>query len=283
MTALSADFSKMCEANRDGSFATQAERRIALNNIATILHRAGYKVKGARGLKPKHTDIVLGHISKLAPATQKNIMAHYRWALGKAGKCGMVPKSNADLGIPDRKDSSEDKAIVLDMDALERVTCPYAKMSLRLMAAFGLRREEAIKFKPALADQGDCIHLDGSWTKGGKAREVPVLSERQRALLEEAKVLAGRGSLIPPEMNYKKQRERLEYQSRQKAGMAGKHGLRHKYAQVRYKALTGWACPKAGGTSKLTPAQRLIDQQVRLQISQELGHERIEITQTYLG
>ena len=38
-----------------------------------------------------------------------------------------------------------------------------------------------------------------------------------------------------------------------------------------------------GGKTKLTKAEKLIDQQVRLQISQEMGHERAEITKTYLG
>ena len=64
-------------------------------------------------------------------------------------------------------------------------------MSLRLQAAFGLRREEAIKFLPGYADRGNRIALKASWTKGGRAREVPVLKAAQRRLLDEARGLVG--------------------------------------------------------------------------------------------
>jgi hypothetical protein len=47
-------------------------------------------------------------------------------------------------------------------------------MSLRLQAAFGLRREESIKFRPDYADRSDHIILKGSWTKGGRERAIPI-------------------------------------------------------------------------------------------------------------
>ena len=57
------------------------------------------------------------------------------------------------------------------------------------------------------------------------------------------------------------------------------HGLRHAYTQQRYEELTGWKSPAVGGpTAKvLTQEQKVIDQQVRLTISRELGHERIQV------
>lgn len=63
------------------------------------------------------------------------------------------------------------------------------------------------------------------------------------------------------------------------------HGLRHRYAQMRYEVLTGWKAPAAGGLStvQLDSFQRLLDQQIRQQISRELGHERATVTAIYLG
>jgi len=63
------------------------------------------------------------------------------------------------------------------------------------------------------------------------------------------------------------------------------HGLRHAYAQQRYRELTGWLAPAAGGptVNALTPEQKAIDRQARLTISRELGHEREQITSVYLG
>ena len=63
------------------------------------------------------------------------------------------------------------------------------------------------------------------------------------------------------------------------------HGLRHGYAQARYLELTGWKAPHAGGPRRdeLTPGQREADLAARLIISQEMGHNREDVTAVYLG
>ncbi len=63
------------------------------------------------------------------------------------------------------------------------------------------------------------------------------------------------------------------------------HGLRHAYAQKRYFELTGWECPANGGPKKSQMAENLryIDTLARQEISQELGHTRLPITDVYLG
>jgi integrase len=155
---------------------------------------------------------------------------------------------------------------------------------LRLQEAFGLRREESIKLRPSLADRGDVLHLNASWTKGGKERDVPIQTETQRDLLNEVRQLAGAGSLIPVAMSYRDQLNRFKSQTAH-AGIDRVHGLRHGYAQTRYEQLTGWRAPAAGGPSskQLTPEQKAVDRQARLTISRELGHEREQITAVYLG
>jgi hypothetical protein len=61
------------------------------------------------------------------------------------------------------------------------------------------------------------------------------------------------------------------------------HGLRHAYAQKRYKEFTGWDAPINGGptSKKLTHAQKIVDRRVRILISEELGHSRAEILRNY--
>ncbi len=119
---------------------------------------------------------------------------------------------------------------------------------------------------------------------GGRPREIPIRNVEQRQVLEEAKALAGRGSLIPTERSYVEQLRRFEYQCAV-AGAHRIHGHRHQYAQTRYRELTGWPAPAAGGprSRDLTPSQREADREARLTISEELGHEREQITAGYLG
>lgn len=240
----------------------------------------------ATSLKGKHVEALLQRwqAEGLSAGTLKNRMAHLRWWAEKVGKAGILPADNTKLGIPERRYvTNESKAKELG-DRLDRVTDPHVRMSLRLQAAFGLRREESIKFQPRYADRGDHIAIKGSWAKGGRDRTVPITTPEQRTVLDEAYRLAGLGSLIPANKTYIQQRHVYDGQCKA-AGLSNMHGLRHRYAQMRYEVLTGWKAPAAGGLStvQLDSSQRLLDQQARQQISRELGHERATITAIYLG
>lgn len=198
---------------------------------------------------------------------------------------GVIPKNYIQLGIESRQYVSEvNKAQSLTEQQLAQITDPYVRMSLLLQQEFSLRREVAIKFQPAYADKGYHILLKGSWTKGGRERVIPILTEKQRDILDQAHQLVHKGSLIPAHKSYIQQRNTYDGQC-QKVGLNKMHGLRHAYAQARYETLTGWKSPKAGGLSRkeLTPEQRIKDEFARQTISRELGHERIEVVGVYLG
>lgn len=220
----------------------------------------------------------------MSSGTIKNRLSHLRWEAEKIGKARILPADNTQLGVAERcYVTNISKAQELGTD-IEQVTDAQVRMSLQLQAAFGLRREEAIKFQPSYADRGDHIALKGSWTKGGREQTVPITTTEQRDVLQTAHHLAGTGSLIPANKTYIQQRHVYDGQCKA-AGLSNMHGLRHQYAQSRYEALTGWKAPTAGGSSKslLDATQRAIDQRARQQISRELGHERVQVTAIYLG
>ncbi len=294
MRNLNYELKRLCLANREGSYGTQRERERTLTLIANQLDALGFKKMYARSLRPKHVERLVavwknGHeelgLKPVAIGTLKNRLADLRWWARKAHKPGVVAKDNETYGIADQKLVSQvSKAVPLNGEALERITDPYIRVSLLLQQAFGLRREEAIKFIPSYADRGDRIVLKATWTKGGKEREMPVRTESQREALQNAHRVAGLGSLISPDRNYDTQRRVYEAQT-SKAGLSRMHGLRHEYAQHRYEELTGWEAPVRGGPSSrdLTVEQKRIDREVRLIISQELGHERTQVAAIYLG
>jgi integrase len=287
MRTLNRDFKLMCQRNRDGSFATQHDRERLLTMVANQLHEDGFKNLRAQGIRTKHIEHLVNRwqAEGASTGTMKNRMSALRWMAEKIGKENIVARDNAAYGIADRRFvTNESKAKELDQGKLDKVSDPYTAMSLRLQEAFGLRREESIKIQPGWADRGDMLVLKSTWTKGGKAREIPILNEIQREMLNQAKALADKGSLIPVEMSYKDQLNRFKAQTAF-AGIDRVHGFRHAYAQARYAELTGWKAPAAGGpTSKqLSPKQKAIDRQARLTISRELGHERQQITAVYLG
>jgi len=284
---LNYQLKQLCRHNREGSFGTQVQRQRELTLIANQLHDMGYRCMNQRSLKPKHIEGLVEHWLKtnIATGTIKNRMSAIRWWARKVNKQNVVARSNDHYGIPNRifvTNASKAKS-VLEAD-LAKVRDVHVRMSLRLQQAFGLRREEAIKFMPSVADRGHHLQLKPSWTKGGKARQIPIRTEEQRKLINLVHKLAGKGSLIPSSRNYVQQLRIYEGHTN-RAGLSKLHGLRHAYAQSRYRELTGWDSPAAGGpTSKqFTAEQWPIDQAARLTISKELGHEREQITAVYLG
>jgi hypothetical protein len=287
MRKLNHQLNQLCRRNRDGSESTRANRERILALIADQLHEMHFRNLDYHNLAPKHVHALLDRWSaeNLTPGTIKNRLAALRWWAEKIAKQNVVPRDNRALGVPDRHYvTNESKAKDVLPAQLARIADPYVVMALRLQAAFGLRREESMKFTPAWADRGDKIVLKASWCKGGREREIPVRTAQQRALLDDAKALAGKGSLIPAELRYKDQLERYKHACG-KAGISEAHGHRHFYAQERYRELTGWACPAQGGpTSKeLTREQKAVDREARMTISHELGHGREQITAGYLG
>lgn len=275
--------------NKHGAYETQDARKKILMQAARELTSNIFKLKHISGIKQKHI-IYLNKIWReqgLSVATIKNRNAHLRWICEILGKINLVPSNDA-LGIDKRQASGNhhNKAVELNKIDLSRITNRYILVQIHLQRYLGLRREECIKFKPHLADKGTHIVLQPSWCKGGRGREVPITTQEARYWLEEAKKLISNPnqSLIAENKNYIQHRHLYDNQTR-RAGIKHPHGLRHAYAQDHYKTLTGWECPKQGGLTykKLTTEQKIIDEKVRLLISQHLGHNRSSILSVYLG
>ena len=287
MKDLNYQLGKLCRDNRDGGFSTQATRSRLLDLIANHLQELGFRRMQPRSLKPKHVNALVAHWQDqgISVGTLKNRLSALRWWAKKVNKPSIIARDNSVYGIGKRDCvARESKALKLDAEQLSAISDPYMKLSIRLQAAFGLRREESIKFNPSYAMQDDHIRLKSSWTKGGRARTVPIRNDEQRQLLEKVKALAKGGSLIPAKSNYVQQLHRYERQLRS-VGMSKLHGLRHAYAQQRYLELTGWKAPVAGGpaSDSLTTDQRALDSKARAMISCELGHAREAISAVYLG
>jgi integrase len=287
MRDLNYQLKKLCERNPMRSKTSHAARQRNLDLFANQLHDLGFRNLTIYGLKPKHVTALLNHWreANLSVSTIKNRMANLRWWGMMVGKEGMIAENNSAFEIPNRVYvTNQSKALALPADTFLNIRDDHIRTSLFLQSAFGLRREEAIKFQPSFADRGDQITLMASWCKGGQARSIPITNDFQRLALKVAHSVAGQGSLIPPGRRYKAQRALYE-KICQRAGISRPHGLRHAYAQNRYLQLTGWPAPVAGGpTSKqLTPEQKQLDYTARMKISEELGHHREQITAVYLG
>jgi len=283
------DLKQICRHNRDGSYATQANRERMLSQMGRQLLELGYGLERAASLKPKHIDALvnLWKSQNLSTGTFKNRMSNLRWLMDKVGKRNTIARSNDHYGIPRRVYvTNVSKARELVEAELALITDPCTWASLRLQAAFGLRREESIKIRPAWADRRDHIRIKASWGKGKRDREVLIRNTEQRVVLEEAKAIARKTSQrsLVGKATYIEQVRRFEHQC-ECAGICKTHGHRHMYAQVRYRELTGWDCPCQGGprSKELDATRKQIDYEARMKITTEMGHGREQVVAIYVG
>lgn len=285
MKDLAFDLKSLTLHNGEGSYMTKMQRHRGLQLIARELDALGYKLPRAHSLKTKHVDALVKHWqgAGLTAGTLKNRMSWVRWWAGKVRKVGVVPRANAALDIGPKQVWKGDKAHVTTGDRLARLP-DWMQAAVKLQMAFGLRLEESLKFRPDVADQGDSLALKASWCKGGRGRSVPVTHPRQRALLDAVAKLTGGGAVIPLGVSYIQARKAIESASLA-AGIRNLHGHRHWYAQWRYQTMIGAPSPAAGGKhyENMTKGERAADYRVRLAISRELGHNRIQVTDAYLG
>lgn len=153
-----------------------------------------------------------------------------------------------------------------------------------LAREFGLRTKEAalLDSRRALeeANSSGYVNLTRG-TKGGRKRKIPITSQTQIQALEFCLTIQStRKVLIPVDSNWEKFRGNQIRQTRealQKFGISRLHELRAAYACERYEQLSGEPAPVLGGK------ETSLGHMARIKIALELGHGRIDVTNSYLG
>lgn len=258
----------------------------------------GFDLQSPFNLKQKHLFFLARYweAKPLAASTLQNRWSIWKMCcnvwLAKAGFC--LPIEHYLINPDSVKRSyaaTEDHSWSAKIDPLEKIKEVAAidvivTRQLMLQLLFGLRRKEAIMFKPIAYDHGTFIELtDG--TKGGRRRIIPVQTETQRAFLDQLKEIAKHRttSMGHPGMRLDQDLNRFSYVmakaglTRKKDGLTS-HGLRHEYANNRLEFLSGQLSPVRSGEP---PADPEAFKQAREIVTEELGHSRISITTAYHG
>lgn len=270
------------------SYAARRAREIRLHDFAKFI---GERWPGTKigNLGKRHFDEYLKTLfsKSRSSGTQKNYLTHLRWLAGQIGKQNVIPRDNAELGITSRTYyATQNRAAFLAEEQIAAIPLEAMRLSVELQQLFGLRAQEALKFRVKLADRGNYISLLGSWCKNGRPRNVDVKSEAQRELLRKIHEYAdrtGNKSLISQEKSLKEWLRSYHYHLKT-IGIKS-HGLRHEFAHRRYEEITGLKSRVAGGPSfsEMTKEQQAKADLATKLISDALGHSRKYVASMYLG
>lgn len=264
------------------------------------LRGLGFKLSSPYSLNQRHV-LALTHSWEergLSASTIANRISVLRALSIWIGKPGMIRKAEDFVRNPEsvkrKQASTKDKswsAEGIDSDALIGMIEQYdprVGLQLKLMRAFGLRKKEALMFRPLKADLGVAIRVrDG--TKGGRERVVFVETAEQRALLDYAKskVKSVNEHIGHPDLTLAQAVRHFSYVMERfgvtKAGLGiTSHGLRHQHLNDLYEKITGVASPVRRG-SLSGEIDKLTHDIARARVSQEAGHARLGISNAYLG
>ena len=298
------------------SFKTQSERAAGLFRCFRDLHALGYRIRNPYCLGGRHVRALVQDWTSpeprarrrtLSPSLVQTELSHLRTLTGWIGKPGLVLPAERYVADPAlvarRSAATQDRSWpahgVDPQSTIEEIAAhdPWIGAQLRLARAFGLRVKEAVMIQPRLAERpaGEgatrSAGLEGflavkRGTKGGRLRLVPIDCSAKRAALDAAKALVRSDSafLADPARTLVQNLNRLtnvmkKFGVTQEVLGVTPHGLRHEYAGDRYEALAGVPPPVRGGKS----TDRAADATARLQVAEELGHARRQISSAYLG
>lgn len=271
------------------------------------LREIGFKIENPRNFNEKHMHALVSswEARGLSASTIQNRISMFRIFAGWIGKSNMIKRSQDYCSSPevvrrsqvakvDKSWSAKDidmPTLLLQIEAYSK----HAAAQILMMNAFGLRRNEALCFKPNLnwlrIDESGLEYIrvrDG--TKGGRERVIVVETQLQRCALIYAQQVTGKqknANIGYPDRSLSQSVQRYNYIMRKfhltKAdlGVTG-HGLRHQYANERYEKLSGMQSPVRGG-NKPSEIDKDADIDARYQVSEELGHSRISVTAAYYG
>lgn len=299
---------------KDVSFKTRKERAMFLRRFFRELReRGGFSsIPDPRNVSDRHIRamIEIWQRDKLAPGTIQTYLSYLRALAIWIDKPGLVKPPEAYGLTPEeykRHDASNvDKSWSghqVDIDAVLLAVKKYDRhvgAMLGLIRAFGLRKKEAIMFRPCVrvvsfeetrlppelrkAERYISI-MAGS--KGGRLRYIPLDSPERIAAIEHAQaiVTSRDDHMGQPRLNLKQAMRRFDYVmwrfgiTSATLGVTA-HGLRHEALIDYYETITGEAAPVRGG-SKGLPKE--LANTARKEVAILAGHNRKRASGAYLG
>lgn len=284
------------------SSKTRDERRQFYLLMVADLWKLGFKIRKLESLSGKHVTALMEHWHQQGVCagtlhTRRSMINYLCAALGKKNVVKNIweylPAEAIKRVSVNKESKSWENNGVNPLQVIERAREIDERLAvmLALQHHFGLRMKESVELRPsnALIMRGTCLEIYEG-TKGGRPRTLPILTDEQRRVIEWACQVASTGRsrrMRWPNLSWQQAKNRFYHLVRTRLGISREelgvtaHGLRHGYAQDRYRQQTGLPSPVEGGA--LDRIDRETHDDARITVSHELGHNRPQVTASYFG
>lgn len=284
------------------SIGTQIKRRSTLFNGFQILRDLGYKIGNPRNFSRKHIEVLCQYWEekRYSASTIQNNISTFKIYCEWIGRNEIINAS---------KDCVKNHASVTRTYAAQYDKSPSAfgieignkinealsidshvGMQMKAVHAFGLRKKEAIMFRPFLAEK-DHELLINRGTKGNRKRTLKIETAEQKQILAELKQFIrdqGLGigiSLGNPDYTLAQNINRYSYVMN-KIGLTKSqlgttmHGVRASFANSSLERRG--VVPTVRGGSGIAATKELT-QKAYMDTAEDMGHSRINIIAAYAG
>ena len=282
---------------------TQKDREVVLFNAFKQLRTLGFKIEHPKNLQERHFKALLQLWldENLSASTLQKRTSIIRTLVGWLGKDNMIKpledyvedKSRVRRDQVARVDKSWSSNGVSYEDKLAQMMDYDIRLGAQMMMikAYGLRRAEAVMFRPIVAMrlgvESTSIVIEFG-TKGGRPRSLAINNDEKRVALEFAVSVAKKGighigweELTLKQAIRKYANAMIKFKITKKdLGVTG-HGLRHEYLNDTYEAIAGQPSPVRGGLKENVDPE--LDRLAREITTQEAGHSRLGVTASYFG
>lgn len=294
------------------SIQTMHDRRSFLFSFFTELNKETRFHIDPRQLGNRHIEEMVSRwlARGLATATIHNYLSNLRCFAEWINKPGMVRPPEVYVGSDSphahrhQVPTSDKSWTAKDVDIAALINqCAkhdaWVGLQLELCWRFALRPKEARHFRPhgAVVARDSATPADAAafpgveefvriahGTKGGRPRDVPIVSDEQRDLLARLQNLVPVGGYVGrPGHTAEQNRARFYYVvrrhgiARDALGVVA-HGLRHQAANDRFEVLADQPSPVRGGDASSEAAH-----EARTMVARMLGHARERAAAFYLG
>lgn len=299
------DANKHKHSTKDKTVSTRTKdhRHETLYQSLQELRDLGYKLDNPRNLREKHFKALLDYWieNKLSASTIQGKTSVFRVFCTWIGRPGMIKTLSAydiDVSLVKRSqiaqvDKSWEGNGVSFQDVMKLVDAydERAGAQLRVIKAFGLRKEEAVCFQPIramkLGEDRQSIFVEKG-TKNGLKRYLLIDNDEKRDALAIAckisKVTDGHigweDKTLEQAVN-KIANIMTKFKLTKKGLGVTLHGLRHERFHNIYEEVTGHPCAVKGGNIENVDPD--LDLKARHKMTMEAGHARLGITNAYAG